>query len=77
MHSRICRLTVILGCDSWRNVYICAHIEGELAEHAGCIRQTVIALEQAKYVPSLKLAFKITIAFGVTLEDIFQYEETG
>ena len=46
----------------------------ELANRAGCTRQTVIALEQEKYVPSLELAFKIAIAFGVTLEEVFQYE---
>jgi putative transcriptional regulator len=46
----------------------------ELAEHAGCTRQTIIALEQGKYVPSIELAFKIARAFGVKLEDVFQYE---
>jgi putative transcriptional regulator len=47
----------------------------DLASHAGCTRQTIIALEQGKYVPSIELAFKIARAFGVTLEDVFQYEE--
>lgn len=47
----------------------------ELANCAGCTRQTIIALQQGKYVPSIELAFKITKAFGVTLEDVFQYEE--
>ena len=47
----------------------------ELAERAGCTRQTIIALEQGKYVPSIELAFKIARAFGVTLEEVFQYEE--
>ncbi len=47
----------------------------ELAARAGCTRQTIIALEQGKYVPSIELAFKIARAFGVTLEDVFQYEE--
>ena len=45
----------------------------ELASRAGCTRQTIIALEQGKYVPSIKLAFKIARAFGVTLEEVFQY----
>ena len=49
----------------------------ELANRAGCTRQTIIALEQGKYVPSITLAFKIASAFGVTLEDVFQYEETS
>ena len=47
----------------------------ELASRAGCTRQTIIALEQGRYVPSIELAFKIARAFGVTLEDVFQYEE--
>ena len=46
----------------------------ELAERTGCTRQTIIAVEQGKYVPSLELAFKIAWAFGVKLEDVFQYE---
>jgi len=46
----------------------------ELASRAGCTRQTIIALEQGKYVPSIELAFKIARAFGVRLEDVFQYE---
>ncbi|MCX6011789.1 MAG: helix-turn-helix transcriptional regulator [Chloroflexi bacterium] len=47
----------------------------ELAQRAGCTRQTIIALEQGKYVPSIELAFKIARAFGVALEEVFQYEE--
>lgn len=47
----------------------------ELAKRAGCTRQTIIALEQGKYVPSVTLAFRIARAFGVKLEDVFQYEE--
>jgi putative transcriptional regulator len=46
----------------------------ELASRVGCTRQTIIALEQGKYVPSVELAFKIARAFGVTLEEVFQYE---
>jgi putative transcriptional regulator len=47
----------------------------ELASRAGCTRQTIIALEQGKYVPSIELAFKIARVFGVTVEEVFQYEE--
>jgi len=46
----------------------------ELAEKAGCTRQTIIAVEQGKYVPSLELSFKIARAFNVPLEEVFQYE---
>ena len=51
--------------------------QAELANRAGCTRQTIIALEQGKYVPSITLAFQIAGAFGVTLEEVFQYEETS
>jgi len=47
----------------------------ELANRVGCTRQTIIALEQGKYAPSLELAFQIARTFGVTVEDVFQYEE--
>lgn len=47
----------------------------ELANRVGCTRQTIIAVEAGKYVPSLSLAFQITKAFGVTVEEVFQYEE--
>ena len=46
----------------------------ELASRAGCTRQTIIALEQGKYVPSVELAFRIARTFGVVLEEVFQYE---
>jgi len=49
----------------------------ELAKQAGCTRQTIIALEQGKYVPSITLAFQIARAFRVALEEVFQYEEQG
>ena len=47
----------------------------ELANRVGVTRQTIIALEAGKYVPSLGLAFRIARAFGVTVEDVFQYED--
>ena len=43
-----------------------------LAEHAQCTRQTINAMEQGKYVPSLALAFRIARVFGVSVEDVFQ-----
>ncbi|MBE9483030.1 MAG: helix-turn-helix transcriptional regulator [Chloroflexi bacterium] len=49
----------------------------KLAIKAGCTRQTIIALEQGKYVPSIELSFRIARAFEVPLEEVFQYEETG
>lgn len=43
----------------------------ELADRVGCTRQTVIMLEQGRYVPSLALALKIAQAFGTTVDEIF------
>jgi putative transcriptional regulator len=45
-----------------------------LAERIGVTRQTIIALEAGKYVPSLLLAFRLAAAFGVRVEDVFQYD---
>ncbi len=47
----------------------------ELAELIGCTRQTVIMLEQGRYVPSLALALKISRAFGVPVDDIFTLDD--
>jgi putative transcriptional regulator len=46
-----------------------------LADKAGVTRQTIIAIEQGKYAPSLPLAFRIAKAFGVKVEDVFKYEK--
>jgi putative transcriptional regulator len=45
----------------------------ELAEKTGVTRQTINAIESAKYSPSLELAFKIALVFGVPLEEVFSY----
>ena len=45
----------------------------ELARRTGVTRQTIIALEAEKYVPSLGLAFRIARVFGVSVEDVFSY----
>jgi putative transcriptional regulator len=46
-----------------------------LASELGVTRQTVLAIEKGKYDPSLDLAFKIARFFGVTVEDVFLYDE--
>ena len=46
-----------------------------LAEKAGCTRQTIIAIEQGKYNPSLGLAFKIARAFGKKIEEVFLHNQ--
>jgi putative transcriptional regulator len=47
----------------------------ELAHRVRCTRQTVIALEQGKYLPSLALAFRFAQVFGLPVEEIFQLQE--
>jgi putative transcriptional regulator len=46
----------------------------QLAEKVGVTRQTIIAMEQGKYSPSLELAFRIALAFNVPLENVFSYD---
>jgi putative transcriptional regulator len=46
----------------------------ELARRSGCTRQTINAIEAAKYGPSLELAARIAEVFGVGIEEVFQYE---
>ena len=46
-----------------------------LAEAIGVTRQTILAIEKGKYVPSLDLAFRIARYFKVNIEEIFLYEE--
>ena len=47
----------------------------QLADKVGVTRQTIIAIEAGKYSPSLPLAFRIARAFGVSIEQVFQYDE--
>lgn len=49
--------------------------QAELAKRIGVTRQTVIAIEQSRYSPSLEMAFQIAKVFGVPLDDVFQYPE--
>ena len=49
--------------------------QAELAEQIGVTRQTVIAIEQEKYSPSLEMAFQIARVFGVPLDNVFQYPD--
>lgn len=51
--------------------------QGHLADRIGVTRQTVNAIEQGKYSPSLEVAFKISRVFGVPLEEVFRYPEHG
>lgn len=49
----------------------------ELAKKTGVSRQTIVAVENSKYSPSLELAFKIALALGVRLEEVFEYAKDG
>lgn len=49
----------------------------DLADRVGVTRQTVIAMEQDKYSPSLETAFRVALALGVSLEKCFQYDPHG
>lgn len=48
----------------------------ELARRVGVTRQTLIAIEQGRYSPTLELAFQIARVLGVGLDDVFQYPQT-
>jgi putative transcriptional regulator len=49
--------------------------QDELAKKVGVTRQTIIPIESAKYSPSLELAFRVARVFGVTVEDVFSFED--
>jgi putative transcriptional regulator len=49
--------------------------QADLAERVGVTRQTIIAIEQGRYSPSLEMAFQIAHAFAVPLDDVFHYPE--
>ena len=51
--------------------------QAELADRVDVTRQTIIAIEQGKYSPSLEVAFRIAAVFGVPLDDVFQYDGKG
>lgn len=48
--------------------------QAALAERVGVTRQTIVAIEQGRYSPSLEVAFRIAWVFGAPLEQVFQYE---
>jgi putative transcriptional regulator len=48
--------------------------QAELAERIGMTRQTIAAIEQGKYSPSLEAAFRIAQVFGVPITEVFRWE---
>ena len=49
--------------------------QAELGERIGVTRQTVAAIEQGKYSPTLETAFRIADVFAVTLDEVFRWTE--
>ena len=49
--------------------------QAELADRIGVTRQTIIAIEQGRYSPTLEMAFQIAHAFGRRLDEVFRYPE--
>lgn len=49
--------------------------QAELGARIGVTRQTIMAIEQGRYSPSLEMAFQIAKAFGVPLETVFRFED--
>nr|WP_200905501.1 helix-turn-helix transcriptional regulator [Sphingopyxis sp. 113P3] len=49
--------------------------QGELGQKVGVTRQTIAAVEQGRYSPSLEVAFRIARVFGKPLEAVFQWQE--
>ncbi|MDD6770397.1 helix-turn-helix transcriptional regulator [Inconstantimicrobium porci] len=49
--------------------------QADLASKVHISRQAVISIEKYKYTPSLELAFKIADAFGVPINEVFEYKE--
>ncbi len=49
--------------------------QAELADRVGVTRQTIIAIEQGRYSPSLEVAFKIARTLGEPLDNVFDYPE--
>ncbi len=47
--------------------------QADLADRIGVTRQTIIAIEQGRYSPSLEMAFQIARVLGVPLDEVFQY----
>ena len=49
--------------------------QGDLGDRVGVTRQTIAAIEQGKYSPSLEVAFRIARVFDKPLEDVFRWRD--
>jgi len=68
-----CRERVVVRLRELRARYGVS--QEELARAVGVTRQTIIAIEKGRYLPSLKLALKIARFFGTSVEEVFQLVE--
>lgn len=50
--------------------------QADLADRVDVTRQTIIAIEQGRYSPSLEMAFQIARVFNVPLDEVFQYPDS-
>ena len=50
-------------------------LQDEMAKALGVSRQTIMSLENGRYNPSIMLAYKIAKYFGMTIEEVFVFEE--
>lgn len=65
-------------CNRLKEIRLAKGLTQEaLAEQVGVTRQTIIAIEKAKFVPSVKLALEIASVLGVSLDLLFWLEKTG
>jgi putative transcriptional regulator len=49
--------------------------QADLADRVGVTRQTIIAIEQGRYSPTLEVAFRIARVFRVPLDEVFKYAD--
>ena len=54
---------------------MCEMTQGELGDRVGVTRQTIAAIEQGKYSPSLEVAFRIAHVFNKPLEEVFRWQK--
>ncbi|WP_425335425.1 helix-turn-helix transcriptional regulator [Salipaludibacillus daqingensis] len=59
----------------WRSKF--KMTQADLGKKVGVSRQTIISIEKNKYTPSLALGFELALAFGCSIEDLFDYETSN
>ena len=75
--ERLVRRRKVSHGDAQRAEIVLCAAEGlnnrAVADAVGVTRQTIVAIEQGRYSPSLEVAFRIAAVFGVGLEEVFQW----